>query len=273
MSSVLMIVLYVAGAYGMMVLCLFFLQSKLLYFPSQDIVTTPALVSLPYESVTLTTEDHVQLDGWFLPAADPRGVVLFFHGNAGNISHRLDSLSIFHELGLSVLIFDYRGFGRSEGTISEEGSYRDAEAAVRYLMEERDVPLQNMIYFGRSLGGAIAAHLAMKVAPAALIIESTFTSVPDLAAQLYPLLPVRLMSRFSYNAKKYLESVSCPVLIVHSVDDEIIPVRHGRDLLTAANDPKQFLEIHGSHNEGFLLSRREYMNGLDQFLKSVFGHR
>jgi len=268
-----MIVVYVAGAYGMMVLCLFFFQSKLLYFPSRDIVATPALVGLPYESVTLATEDHVQLDGWFLPVAEPRGVVLFFHGNAGNISHRLDSLSIFHELGLSVLIFDYRGFGRSEGRISEEGSYRDAEAAVRYLMEEQDVPLQNMVYFGRSLGGAIAAHLAMKVTPAALIIESTFTSVPDLAAQLYPLLPVRSMSRFSYNAEKYLESVSCPVLIVHSVDDEIIPVQHGRALLAAANEPKQFLEIHGSHNEGFFLSRRDYMNGLDQFLKSVLEHR
>lgn len=268
-----MIVLCVAGAYGMMVACLFFLQSKLLYFPSREIVATPALVGLPYESVTLVTADHVQLDGWFLPVAEPRGVVLFFHGNAGNISHRLDSLSIFHELGLSVLIFDYRGFGRSEGGISEEGSYRDAEAAVRYLMAERDVPLRNIVYFGRSLGGAIAAHLAMKVMPAGVILESTFTSVPDLAAQLYSLLPVRLISRFSYNVKKYLESVSCPVLIVHSVDDEIIPVQHGRDLLATANEPREFLAIHGSHNEGFLLSRRDYMNGLDQFLKSVFEHR
>ena len=268
-----MIILYVAGAYGMMVLCVFLLQSKLLYFPSRDIVATPALLGLPYESVALTTEDHVRLDGWFVPAGEPRAVLLFFHGNAGNISHRLDSLSIFHELGLSVLIFDYRGFGRSEGTISEEGSYRDAEAAVRYLMKERGVPRQKIVYFGRSLGGAIAARLAMRVTPAAVILESTFTSVPDLAAKLYPVLPVRLLSRFSYNTKEYLEAVSCPVLIVHSADDEIIPVQHGRDLLAAARGTNQFLEIHGSHNEGFLLNRREYMGGLDQFLKSAFEQR
>ncbi len=257
----------------MIVLCLFLFQAKLLFFPSPDIVATPALAGILYEPVTLTTEAHVRLDGWFVPAEEARAVLLFFHGNAGNISHRLDSLAIFHELGLSVLVFDYRGFGRSAGTISEEGSYRDAEAAVRYLLKERGVPLQKIVYFGRSLGGAIAAHLAMTVAPAALILESTFTSVPDLAAQLYPLLPVRLMSRFSYDAKKYLKSVSCPVLIVHSADDEIIPVQHGRALLAAANEPKQFLAIHGSHNEGFLLSRRDYMNGLDQFLKSVFEQR
>ncbi|MEN8261629.1 MAG: alpha/beta hydrolase, partial [Pseudomonadota bacterium] len=128
-------------------------------------------------------------------------------------------------------------------------------------------------YFGRSLGGVVAAHLAMTQTPAALIIESTFTSVPDLASHLYPILPVRLMSRFSYNAKEYLESVSCPVLIVHSAEDEIISVRHGRDLLAAANEPKQFLEIHGSHNEGFLLSKTGYVNGLDQFLNAVFEQR
>jgi uncharacterized protein len=273
MSSVWMIILYVAGGYGMLVLCLFFFQSKLLYFPSRDIVATPARAGLPYEPVTFTTGDQVRLDGWFVPAEEPRAVLLFFHGNAGNISHRLDSLSIFHELGLSVLIFDYRGFGRSDGRMSEEGSDRDAEAALRYLKEERGVPLRKIVYFGRSLGGAVAAHLATKETPAALIIESTFTSVPDLAAQLYPFLPVRLLNRFAYDAKKALEAVSCPVLIVHSADDEIIPIKHGRELLAVANDPKQFLEIHGSHNEGFLFSKRDYMIGLDRFLTSVFEHR
>ncbi|MDH4099281.1 MAG: alpha/beta hydrolase [Nitrospirota bacterium] len=260
------IVLTVAGAYAALLLLVFVFQSRLLYFPVKTIEATPAEAGLAFEPVRIATEDGVELDGWFVPANKPRGVLLFFHGNAGNISHRLDSLRIFNKLDLSVLIFDYRGYGRSGGSPSEEGTYKDAEAAWRYLAEQRHIPAEKMVYFGRSLGSSIAAWLAVRHPPRALIVESGFTSVPDLAAELYPFLPVRSLSRFDYPTAEYLRNVECPVMVVHSSDDEIIPFDHGRRLHDAARRPKQFLEIKGGHNEGFLLSGATYIDGLRDFL-------
>jgi hypothetical protein len=149
------------------------------------------------------------------------------------------------------------------------GSYRDAEAAWRYLTEQRQVPAHNIILFGRSMGGAIAAYLATKYNPRGLIIESTFTSVPDMAASLYPFMPMRWLSRIKYNTKAYLQSINCPVLIVHSPDDEIIPFTHGKELFSAAHEPKQFLEIRGGHNDGFIVTGQLYIDGLNTFLNTL----
>jgi uncharacterized protein len=234
--------------------------------PLAQIASTPEVRGLAYEDVTLTTADGLALHAWYLPHPAPRGVLLFCHGNAGNISHRLDSLQIFHRLGLAVLIFDYRGYGRSEGSPSEDGTYRDAEAAWRHLVEERGVAPAQIVLFGRSLGAAVAAELASRHTPGALILESAFTSVPDLAAELYPFLPARRLARFRYDAQSALRGVAAPVLIVHSPEDEIIPIHHGRRLYDAAAEPKAFLEIRGDHNFGFVLSGREYVDGLDRFL-------
>jgi fermentation-respiration switch protein FrsA (DUF1100 family) len=236
--------------------------------PSRDVVVTPAEAGLAYESVTITTEDGVTLDGWFVPVSQARGLLLFFHGNAGNISHRLDSLKIFNELGLATLIFDYRGYGRSGGEPSEEGTYRDAEAAWRFVTEGRHIPPRDVVLFGRSLGAAIAAHLATRHTPGALIIESAFTSVPDLAAELYPFLPARWLARFRYSTQADLVSVLSPLLIVHSRDDEIIPFAHGQRLFAVANEPKRLLELRGGHNDGFLVSRHTYVDGLHTFLRA-----
>lgn len=256
-------------------LFLFVYQSRLLYYPnipSRAVVATPIRAGLAYESVEIVTNDGIRLHGWYLPTdREARGVLLFFHGNAGNISHRLDSLKIFFVLGLDVLIFDYRGYGQSEGKVSEQGTYLDAEAAWRYLTEGLRVPADEIVLFGRSLGAAIAAHLATKRNPRALIMESSFTSAPDLAGQYYRIFPVHWLARFRYAAKEYLGSVRCPVLIVHSLDDEIIPIQHGRALFAAANEPKEFLEIRGGHNEGFLASERSYIDGLDKFLTQYLG--
>jgi hypothetical protein len=265
------ILLLAGGAYGVLVLVLFLFQSHLLYLPnlpSRDILATPDEVGLAYEPVTMITDDGISLDGWFLPAGRPRGVLLFFHGNAGNISHRLDSLKIFNDLHLATLIFDYRGYGRSQGKPSEGGTYRDAEAAWRYVTEGRRIAPQEIILFGRSLGAAIAVHLATRHTPGALIIESAFTSIPDLAAEVYPFLPARWLARFRYSAEMDLPSVSCPVLVVHSRDDEIISFAHARRLFAVANEPRELLEIRGGHNDGYLVSRQAYMSGLDAFLKA-----
>ncbi|RLJ16615.1 alpha/beta hydrolase [bacterium endosymbiont of Escarpia laminata] len=259
----------VVAVYGALLLILYFSQSRLLYYPNlptRAIMATPDQVGLGFETIALTTDDGITLHGWFLPVEKPRATLLFFHGNAGNISHRLDSLEIFHRLGLAVLIFDYRGFGRSEGRPTEAGNYRDAEAAWRLLTGQKKIPPEDILLFGRSLGAAVAARLASSHPVRALILESAFTSVPDMAADLYPLLPVRWLSRFQFDTKAYLESVTCPVLIVHSPDDEIIPFKHGQQLYQAARQPKRFLEIGGSHNMGFLQSGNSYREGLERFI-------
>jgi hypothetical protein len=197
--------------------------------------------------------------------------VLFCHGNAGNISHRLDSIRLLHSLGLQVLIFDYRGYGHSEGAASEKGSYRDADAAWRYLVDVRGLPADRIILFGRSLGAAVAADLASRTRPAAVIMESAFTSVPDMAAGIYPWLPVRLLSRYRYDNLDKITRISAPLLLVHSRQDEIIPFAHGERLFERAREPKQFLEINGGHNDAFLTSRKAYTHGLESFLAAHLG--
>jgi len=248
-------------------------QPNLLYFPEipgRELQATPAEIGISYEPVKLTTADGVELDAWYLDNPADRGTVLFFHGNAGNISHRLESLQQFHELGFSILIIDYRGYGQSNGKPSEAGTYKDADAAWHYLTVTRNIPPAKIILFGRSLGGAIAAQLAARHQPGALIIESTFTSVPDIAGELYPWLPVNYLSRYQYDAKSSLSATSSPVLVVHSRDDEIIAFSHGQELYRHANAPKQFLAIHGGHNDGFLVSGAVYTDGLDTFLSAWF---
>ena len=186
---------------------LYFAQESLVYFPDRTLVGTPTNTGLAYEAVRFSADDGVHLSGWFIPAPKARATLLFCHGNAGNISHRLESIRQFHQLGLNVFIFDYRGYGVSEGVPTEAGTYRDAEAARRYLVETRGLVPEHIVYFGRSLGAAIAAWLATQHPPRALIVESAFTSVPDFGAEIYPWLPVRLLARLRYPTQEYLRSV------------------------------------------------------------------
>ncbi len=245
---------------------LFIFQSHYVYYPEPVLSADPDSIGLYFESISFETTDGVKLFGWFVPSESARGVILFCHGNAGNISHRLESIQIFHRLGLDVFIFDYRGYGQSEGKPTEHGTYKDAEAAWRYLIEERQVPPKEVIVFGRSLGGAVASWLAQSHTPGALILESTFTSLPDIAAKLYPYLPVKLLLRYKYDTAEYLGKVNCPVLIVHSRDDEIMPFSQGERLFEMAKEPKKFLEITGTHNAGFITSGKRYEEGLNTFI-------
>ena len=196
-------------------------------------------------------------------------VVLFCHGNAGNISHRLESIALFHRLGLSVLIFDYRGYGDSEGKPDEQGTYRDARAAWRHLRELRGVAGDDIILFGRSLGAAVAAWLAARERPRAVILESAFTSAASLGAEHYPWLPVDLLLRHRYDTLARVSEIRAPLLVVHSRDDEIVPFHHGRALFDAAAEPKRLLEIRGGHNDGFLASGAVYRDALAAFLAAA----
>ncbi len=256
----------VIGIYVVFAAFLFIFQSHYVYYPERVLSVEPGSIGLQFESVSFKTADGVELFGWFIPSQSARGVLLFFHGNAGNISHRLESIQIFHQLGLDVFIFDYRGYGQSEGKPTEQGTYKDAEAAWQYLIEERQVSPNEITVFGRSLGSPVAAWLAQSHTPGALILESTFTSLGDIAVTLYPYLPVRLLLRFEYNTAEYLGRVNCPVLIVHSRDDEIMPFGHGWRLFEMAKEPKRFLEITGTHNEGFITSGKRYEEGLNAFI-------
>jgi len=269
MSMIGSILVAVALGYAGIAGWLYLAQESFVYFPDRKLVATPASAGLAYEAVTLTTDDGVRLSGWYIPAPKSRGTLLFSHGNAGNISHRLESIRQFHDLGLDVFIYDYRGYGESEGKPSEEGTYRDAEAAWRYLTETRRVAPERLVYFGRSLGAGVASWLATRHPPRALIVESAFTSVPDFGAEVYPWLPVRWLARLQYPTRKNLRSVHAPVLVIHSRNDEIIPFRHGEALFVAANEPKEFLEIRGGHNDGFLVSGKRYTEGIDAFLRKT----
>jgi fermentation-respiration switch protein FrsA (DUF1100 family) len=241
-------------------------QSAMVYFPERELITTPDDQGLNYETVHLITTDGFELHGWFLPAQNARGTLLFLHGNAGNISHRLDSLALFHQLSLNVFIFDYRGYGQSQGKPTEQGTYLDAEAAWNYLVEKRNLDPHRIVVFGRSLGGAVASKLASQHQPAALVLESTFRSAPAMARRLMPIFPARLISRYKYDSEANLRHVHCPVLIAHSQGDDIIPYKEGRKLFEAANEPKQFLELRGNHNSGFLTTGQAYQDGLQHFL-------
>ena len=272
MKSLASILVLVALAYTAVMALMWFRQESLLFLPgmpSRALVATPADIGLEYEDLQLMTADGEQLHAWFVPARHERGTLLFFHGNAGNISHRLDSLRIFHRLGLSVLIVDYRGYGRSTGRPSEQGTYEDALAAWRHLVDERGIDPDRLVLFGRSLGGAVATWLAAEQSPRGLIIESTFSSVPDLAAELYWFLPVRRLARIEYPVEALLGSIQSPVLVVHSREDEIIPFHHGEALYSAHPGQTRFLELRGDHNGGFLQSQRLYVEGIGAFLDEI----
>ena len=261
---------YLAGGYVVLAVLAFLLADSLVFFPHRELRTDPSERGLEYEDVSFRAGDGTLLHGWFLPGKG-RGTLLFCHGNAGNISHRLDSLEIFHRLGLSVFLFDYRGYGISEGKPSEEGVYSDVEGAWRWLTEERGIRPEAIVLFGRSLGGAAAAWAAQKYSPAGLILESTFTSLADIGKHNYFFLPVKLIVGNSFDTLGKMKNISCPVLVAASPEDEIVPGEQGQILFVAARPPKRFLQLKGYHNWGFMSTGRAYVQGLDTFLDEVFG--
>ena len=269
MRPLITLLLSLAGIYVLLSVVLYLLQNRMVFLanmPGRALTATPGDAGFAYQDVSITTSDSVRLHGWFVAANQAKATVLFLHGNAGNISHRLDSIAIFRELGLDVFIIDYRGYGQSEGKPSEQGTYLDARAAWEYLVNDREIAPKKIVIFGRSLGGAVASWLAAQTTPGAVILESTFTSAPDMAHRLYPFLPVRLMTRLKYSVKENVKRLSSPLLVVHSRQDEVIPFDMGESIFAAAPEPKQMLVITGDHSGGFLLNRNEYMTVLDKLL-------
>ncbi len=263
-------VLILTGLYFLFAILIYFFQSGLIFHPTRDIITNPGEAGMAFEDVELASADGTRLHAWWVPApGKSRGTVIFCHGNAGNISHRIDSIRVFRNLGLDTLIFDYRGYGKSEGSPSEAGLHRDAEAAWKHATRVRKISPERVLIFGRSLGGAVAAHLAAKQTPRALILESTFSSIPDMGAEVYPWLP-RSLARFDLATAEYVKDLKCPLLSIHSPQDDIVPYAQGKKVYAAAPEPKTFLDISGDHNNGFMLSGDVYRKGLKKFIDEHF---
>jgi uncharacterized protein len=261
------ILLYVALA-----LWLRWNEPRMIYYPDRHIEQTPDQAGLPYEDITLTASDGVHINGWLVSGDSGNNAnltVLLLHGNAGNISHRLEKLAILRDLGVDTFIIDYRGYGRSEGQPNEAGTYRDAQAAYDYLVSQRKVAPRHIIVYGESLGSAIAADLASKQEVGGLILEEAFTSVGDVGQKMFPFLPVRWLVRNKYDTLSKMPRIKVPLLMFHSVDDEIFNIRHAQRLLAAAHDPKQLVELHGGHNDAFLVSAPTYRDALQKFLATL----
>ena len=246
----------------------------MVFHPGKSIAATPAAFDLPYEEVRISTSDGESLGAWFIPG--PKGqnpgsglTLLFFHGNAGNISHRLDSVAVFHQLGLDVLIVDYRGYGQSTGRPSVDGTLLDAEAAWEWLRLHKGLTPDRLVLFGRSLGGGPASYLAARLKPRGLILESTFTSLHDVAKDMFPEFLVSLLLRQDYDVRARLSGLRLPLLVAHSPDDETVPYALGRELYENYAGSKSFLALRGSHNTGYRTDREMYIRGLASFLESL----
>jgi fermentation-respiration switch protein FrsA (DUF1100 family) len=253
--------------YLMVVVYMLAMENSLIYFPSvypEGFWNPPGLA---FEDAWFEAPDGTKLHGWHVPHPNPRAVILFAHGNAGNLSHRYELLQSLADLGVSVMIFDYRGYGRSAGSPNEAGILADARAARRWLAKRAGVNESDIVLMGESLGGGVMVDLAAKDGARALILENTFTSLPDVAAYHYPWLPVRLVMRTQFNSAAQIAGYRGPLLQIHGDADTIIPFEIGRRLFEAALEPKQFVVIPGGdHNDP---RTAQFFAALDQFLSRL----
>jgi len=222
------------------------------YYPQRQLEASPNELRRPFEDARFKSSDGVQLHGWFFPANtnSPRAHLAFLicHGNAGNISHRLGLCGGLLGTGASVFVFDYRGYGQSEGRPGEEGTYLDAQAAHAWL-RQKGFRGEHIIAFGESLGGGVASELALRETLGGIVLQSTFTSIPDIGAELFPWLPVRWISTIKYDTQVKLPRINVPVLVMHSREDDLIRFHHAEQIFAAANEPKFLCELRGSHND------------------------
>lgn len=245
-----------------------------IYHPSRLMDATGAELKRPFENVFFKTTDGVELNGWFYPAdansAGAKTVFLICHGNGGNIGHRLELYETLLGMGVSVFAFDYRGYGLSKGKPGEEGTYRDAQAAYQWL-RQKGFAGRDIIAYGESLGGGIASELCVREQTGGLVLQSTFTNIPAIGAEMYPWLPVHLISTIKYDTHSKLPRLRIPVLIMHSPEDGLIGYRHSQENLKVANEPKFFCELQGEHNApaweapGFRDALEKFLAAVDSF--------
>ena len=241
--------------------------NTLLFFPERKLSATP---QTPYDELAIETEDGERLHAWWIPAARrPVGHVLFCHGNGGNIGDRVLHAALLHAVGCDVLLFDYRGYGRSTGRASEEGTYRDARAARAALLDRREVDAGHVLYIGESLGGAVAVALAHEAPPAGLVLVSTFTSVRDIARRHYPFVPAAVVPD-AYPSLRLVRDLRAPLLVLHGDRDDLVPLMYGQELYDAAPQPKWMHVLAGvGHNDLVERAGDEWAAAIEQFAREV----
>ena len=241
------------------------------YHPLRQLDTSGADLDPGFEDIFFQTSDGLRLNGWFFPARTNSSraalVMLICHGNAGNISHRLGMCDALLSTGVNVFVFDYRGYGRSQGRPSEEGTYLDAQAAYNWL-RQKGFAAENIIVHGESLGGGVGSELALRERVGGLVLLSTFTSIPDIGAELFPWLPVRLLTKIKYETHAKLARIHAPLLVMHSRVDRLVSFRHSEKNFAEANEPKLFWELRGGHNE-MLIDCEHFVAGIEKFLRMV----
>ncbi len=252
---------------ALFVIYLRYIEKRSLFYPAREIEYLPGELGMDFEDVFFKTPDNLKLNGWFVPTKDAAYTILFCHGNAGNISHRLEKIKFFQGLGCNIFIFDYRGYGRSKGAPSEKGLYNDAQGAYNFLLSRKIHPEQ-IIGYGESIGGAVIIDLASKNRLAALIIDSAFSNSKDMVNILYPFLPYWLLSS-RWDSLNKIRTITAPKLIIHSINDEIVPYKLSRKLFESAPHPKEFLQTRGGHNSSFFESEQVLREKISDFLKRL----
>ncbi len=259
------IILFVVLVTGKLVVL--WLEQKMLYYPGKALDATPESLRLAYEDVYINTQDGQKLHGWWVASKPQAFTVLYFHGNAGNISHRLHRTQFFRDLGWNLLIVDYRGYGKSTGRPREKGLYLDALAAYAFLTQEKGVSPERLIIYGKSLGGSVAAELCLQKPAAALVLESTFSSTALMGRRMFPWFPVQWVLSQKYDTLNKISRLKLPKLIVHGRGDDMIPFSHGEMLFRQAVEPKQFVPFFGEHNDEVYVSSGEYRKVLEKFVE------
>lgn len=252
-------------SYSILLLYVFLNQKNFIFFPEKGEVTAPEFLKI--KDVYIDTSDGEKLHAWWLPIDEKARTVIFFHGNAGNLSDRVNQMNVFSDLGLNALMIDYRGYGKSSGEINKEQDvYTDGQAVLNYL-DEINIPNENIILWGRSLGGAVAIELAQERKIAAVIVESSMYSGLELAKKYYWFMPVKYLLKYNFESYKKIKKIHSPILIMHGLNDEVMPYEQGIKLFEAANEPKEFFELKGGHNTGLYETYDDYIVELKKFLK------
>jgi len=266
-------IVIISGFFLIFGIYLYFSQHKMVFFPSKDLILTPDQIGLEYEDLYFESGDKEKINAWFLPASDTtenNKVVLFCHGNAGNISHRMETVEYILGLSASIMLFDYRGFGKSVGAPGEEEVYQDALVCYNWLIDKKNFSPDQIIIFGRSLGGAVAVDLASKVPCGGVIVESSFTSAKDMAKVMIPMFPINLILKYKLNSIDKISNVKCPVLVTHSTEDDMIPYKMGEELFNAAGKPRKFIILSGNHNERYYFNDSNYRNALIEMINGNY---
>jgi fermentation-respiration switch protein FrsA (DUF1100 family) len=262
------VILYIVITFILLTVYIKYLENRGIFYPAKNIEATPDQINLSFEDIYIDTKDKFKINAWFIPNSNAKYTLIFCHGNAGNIGDRLDKIGLLHGLGMNIFIIDYRGFGRSQGKVSESGIYLDAKAAYDYLLNSRKIKCEHIILYGESIGSAVVIDLAAREKIGGLIVEGAFSKGRDMAKKIYPFLPAFLFSNI-FDSLSKIKKVNASKLFIQSENDEIVPFALAKKLYDAAQEPKRLVKIIGGHNTAFLDSQPLFLAAVGSFMKEL----